>query len=389
MGVAGVRLRAAAVVLAAAAAFTAPGPVAAAETPDVVGGGLLGSKGTVRGRGTPQLPPVSAQGFLLADADTGVVLAARNAHGRFLPASTMKMLTAVTLLPELDLRRRYTATHTDANIEGSKVGIVAGQPYELGKLMEAMLVVSGNDAAHALAAANGGMAKTVRQMNATAKRLQAYDTGARNTSGLDAPGQVTSPYDLALIAREGMRMPAFRKYSAQLRGYMPAPGGKRFEIYNHNKLLTRYPGAIGVKTGYTMKARQTYVGAARRGGRTLIVTLLKSETLYPDAIGLLDWGFEAGTRATPVGRLVDPVPPRQPAEERADRSRDLVTAAPAAPVPVIRRGDGRAGRGYVPVAGGVAAAGGGLMLLRRRAVRRRRRGYRSNGNAPRLNLPIK
>ncbi|HVF05032.1 MAG TPA: D-alanyl-D-alanine carboxypeptidase [Frankiaceae bacterium] len=385
MGWAGLRMRAAVVAVAAATAFT--GPIAAAETPDVVGGGRLGSKGTVSGRGTPKLPPVSAQGWLLADADTGAVLAARNAHGRFLPASTMKMLTAVTLLPELDLSARYAATEADANIEGSKVGIVAGERYRLDKLMEAMLVVSGNDSAHALAAANGGMAKTVRQMNATAKRLQAYDTAARNTSGLDAPGQLTSPYDLALIAREGLRMPQFRKYSVQLRGYMPAPGGKRFEIYNHNKLLTRYPGAIGVKTGYTLKARQTYVGAARRGGRTLIVTLLKSETLYPDAIALLDWGFKAGAAAAPVGRLVDPVPADQPAEERADRSRTVPIAAPPAEVPVIRSPGGRSGRGYVPLAGGLAAAGG-LVLLRRRSLRRRR-GYVGNGTAPRLNLPIR
>ena len=387
MSAAGFRLRAAAVVLAAGAAFVGPVPVATAETPDVVGGALLGGRNVVKGRGTPPLPPVGAAGWLLADAETGAVLAARNAHGRFLPASTMKTLTAVTLIPRMDLGRRYRATHADANIEGSKVGIVAGHPYTVGKLMEAMLVVSGNDAAHALAAANGGMARTVRQMNETARKLQAYDTVARNTSGLDAPGQLTSAYDLALIARAGLRMPAFRKYSTELRGHMPAPGGKRFEIYNHNKLLTRYAGAIGVKTGYTIAARRTYVGAARRGGRTLIVTLLKTEQSYPDAIALLDWGFKTGRNAAPVGRLVDPLPDEPPAGERADRSRLQPNAAPASAAPVMTAAPTRRGRGYVPVAGGVAAAGG-LLLLRRRHVRRRR-GYRVSGNAPRLDLPVR
>lgn len=385
MGAAGVRLRAAAVAVAAAAAFLGPGHAAYAEEPDVVGGAMLGSKNTVRAAGAPQLPRVTAQGWVVADATTGAVLAARNAHGRYLPASTMKTLTAVALLDGgIDLTRKYAATQTDANIEGSKVGLVAGTKYSVGKLMEAMLVVSGNDAAHAIAAANGGMAKTVAQMNATAQRLQAYDTVARNTSGLDADGQLTSAYDLALIAREGFTNATFRKYSTTLRSTMPAPGGKRFEIYNHNKLLTRYRGAVGVKTGYTIAARHTYVGAATRGGRTLIVTLLKTETLYPDAIALLDWGFQAGAKAAPVGRLVDPVVPE---EERADRSRLVPNAAPATPAPVLRASGGRAGRGYVPLASGVAAAGG-LVMLRRRAVRRRY-GYRASGGAPKLKLPVR
>jgi D-alanyl-D-alanine carboxypeptidase (penicillin-binding protein 5/6) len=384
MGAAGVRLRAAAVAVAAAAAFLGPAGIATAQPHDVVGGALLGSRNAVRAGGAPQLPHVSAAGWLVADADTGAVLAAKNAHGTFLPASTMKTLTAVTLLPALDLAKTYRATQEDANIEGSKVGLVAGQRYTLGKLAEAMLVVSGNDAAHALANANGGMAKTVGEMNATAQRLQALDTHAANTSGLDAQGQVTSAYDLALIARAGFAIPAFRTYAGTLRGTMPAPHGRTFEIYNHNKLLTRYRGAIGVKTGYTIAARHTYVGAARRGGRTLIVTLLKAETMYPDATALLDWGVSA-SGATPVGRLVDPVPPQE--DTHADRSRLVPNAAPANPARVARAG-GRTGRGYVPVAGGFAAAGG-LVVLRRRTVRRRRYGYRAGGGAPRLKLPVR
>ena len=384
MGAVGVRLRAAAVGLAAVAAFL-PTTSATAETPDVVGGAMLGSKRAVRGPGSPQLPPVTAQGWVVADADTGAVLAAKNAHGQFLPASTMKTLTAVTLIPRMSAARTYKATQTDANIEGSKVGLVAGQRYTVNKLLEAMLVVSGNDAAHALAGAYGGMAKTVAAMNETAKRLQAYDTVARNTSGLDAPGQVTSAYDLALVARAGFAMPSFVRYSETLRSTMPAPGGKRFEIYNHNKLLTRYRGAIGVKTGYTIAARHTYVGAARRNGRTLIVTLLKTETMYPDAIALLDWGFKAAATAAPVGRLVDPVDPE---DDRADRaSRVEPKAAPASAAPVLRASGGRTGRGYVPLAGAIAGAGG-LVLLRRRAVRRRY-GYRASSSAPKLKLPVR
>jgi D-alanyl-D-alanine carboxypeptidase (penicillin-binding protein 5/6) len=378
MGAAGVRLRAAAVLVAAAAAFAGPG--AHAETKPVVGGEALASPRIVLGHGAPPIPAVSAAAWVVADADTGEVLGARDAHGRYLPASTLKTLTAVALLPSLDLRKPYQPSFEDVNIEGSKVGLVQSVRYPVGKLVEAMLVVSGNDAANALANAAGGVPTTVAAMNTAAQRLQAYDTTARNPSGLDAPGQVTSAYDLALIARAGLRMPTFARYVGTLRDRVPAPGGKQFEIYNHNKLLTKYRGNIGVKTGYTVAARHTYVGAARRDGKTLVVTLLKAETMYPDATALLDWGFSALGRTVPVGRLVDPVPD-QPADQRADRSRVVGSAAtaPAAAPPPRRSGS----LPTIPAAGAVAGVGG-LFLLRRRAVRRR---Y-ANGDL-KLRLPVR
>lgn len=376
MGAAGVRLRAAALAV-AVLAVVAPAAPAAAEPPDTIGGPALARAGIVVSPDAPTLPKVSAQGWLVADVGTGEVLAARNPHGRFLPASTLKTLTAVALLPGLDLDAPYDPTWEDVNIEGSKVGLTQGTRVTAGKLMEAMLVVSGNDAANALANAAGGLHASVARMNATARRLQAFDTLARNPSGLDAPGQVTSPYDLALIARAGLAMPQFATYVSTLRSTMPAPGGKRFEMYNHNKLLTRYPGNIGIKTGYTFKARRTYVGAARRDGRTLVVTLLKAETSYPDATALLDWGFAAAGKVTPIGRLVDPVPDPPAAAERADRSRVEALAAPPAPAPVARTRRDTFDVPVLPVGAGVLVAS--VAALRLRARRRR---YR-----PTLRLP--
>jgi D-alanyl-D-alanine carboxypeptidase (penicillin-binding protein 5/6) len=382
MGAAGVRLRAAAVAVAAAALAAVPATPALADPPrPVVGGAALASPHAQAGHGAPALPHVSAAGWLVADADTGEVLAARNAHGRFLPASTLKTLTAVALLPGLDLTRTYVPTSADVNIEGSRVGIVAGTKYPVGKIAEAMLVVSGNDAANALASAAGGTARSVARMNETAQRLQAYDTLARNPSGLDAPGQLTSAYDLALVARAGLKIPAFARYARTLRDTVPAPGGGKFEIYNHNKLLTKYSGDIGIKTGYTIAARHTYVGAARRNGHTVVVTLLKAETMYPDATALLDWGFQAVGRAVPVGRLVDPVPD-VPVDDHADRSRTLGGAVAPAALPALRRAARASGVPPLP-ATGAALAAGGVFLLRRRTVRRR--GYRPRG--PRLKLP--
>jgi D-alanyl-D-alanine carboxypeptidase (penicillin-binding protein 5/6) len=383
MGAAGLRLRAAAVAAVAVAALAgAPVTAHADEVRPVVGGEALGSKTTVVGEGAPKPPKVSAAAWLVADLDTGEVLGARNAHGRFLPASTMKTLTAVALLPGLDLNKTYRPTFDEVNIEGSKVGLMQGKRYPVGKLVEAMLVVSGNDAAAALASAAGGYQQSIDRMNATARRLQAFDTTAKNPSGLDAPGQYTSAYDLALIAREGLKNPQFVKYSTTLRSHMPAPGGKKFEIYNHNKLLTDYRGGIGVKTGYTLKARHTYVGAARRGGHTIGVTLLKAETMYPDAKALLDWGFKTRGNAVPIGRLVDPVP-EPGAEVRADRSRPLAGAAVAAP-PVATPAAARSFP-VVPAAGGAAVVTT-LAALRTRA-RRRRNAYRTSG--PKLKLPVR
>jgi D-alanyl-D-alanine carboxypeptidase (penicillin-binding protein 5/6) len=173
-----------------------------------------------------------------------------------------------------------------------------------------MLVVSGNDAANTLATANGGVAKTVAEMNAEAARLQAFDTHAVNANGLDDPKQLSSAYDLALIARAAMKLPDFRYYVKIKRSWISGPGGTRIQIASHDRLLWNYEGAIGIKNGYTDRARATFVGAATRGGHTLVVTLMKTDPRYwPEAAALLDWGFAAkAARVQPIGQLVNPDP---------------------------------------------------------------------------------
>jgi D-alanyl-D-alanine carboxypeptidase (penicillin-binding protein 5/6) len=170
--------------------------------------------------------------------------------------------------------------------------------------------VSGNDAADALAEAGGGVRHTVRLMNDEARHLQALDTVARTPSGLDAPGEHTSAYDLALIARAGLAMPDFRHYISIVKSSLPAPHHKHFQIYTHNQLLTTYRGTIGVKNGYTVAASGTYIGAATRGGHTLIVTLLHAQPYFWDeARSLLNWGFRAEGHVLPIGTLVGPAQP--------------------------------------------------------------------------------
>jgi len=297
----------------AAACLLLGAPAASATPRDVVGGAQLATDGVVvsPGPGAPALPGGLDMGsWLVADADTGAVLAAKAPHRRFLPASTLKTLTAVTLLPLLDPTSTTKASSADASVDGSKVGLVPGMSYSLDTLFTAMLVVSGNDAADALAEAAGGIPHTVDMMNAEALHLQAYDTLARTPSGLDAPGETTSAYDLALIGRAGLALPDFRHYVSIVRSTVPAPHHKHFEIYTHNRLLTTFPGDIGIKNGYTVKAGATYVGAATRNGHTIIVTLMNARPdFWAQAKALLAWGFRARGLVQPVGTLVGPAIP--------------------------------------------------------------------------------
>ncbi len=285
-------------------------PAAAAEQAAVGGDKLAGQGLVVDAPGSAPMPAVKAASWVLADLETGEVLAAKNPHGRFRPASTLKILTALTVLPSLDPDTTYVAQWEDANAEGSRVGLVPDATYTVRNLLEALILVSGNDAAMALANAAGGLAPTVEKMNATAKSLGALDTRAVNPSGLDAPGQLSSAYDLAVLSRAAMAREDFRAYTGtvktQFPGKMPRPGKvrKTYEIYTQDRLLLNYRGAIGIKTGWTTKARGTFVGAATRGGRTLVATVMHTDQQsWREAASLLTWGFRNAAKASPVGTL--------------------------------------------------------------------------------------
>jgi D-alanyl-D-alanine carboxypeptidase (penicillin-binding protein 5/6) len=164
-------------------------------------------------------------------------------------------------------------------------------------------------------------------MNAEAQKLQAFDTVAKTPNGLDKKGQTSSAYDLALIARAGLALPDFKRYVSTKTAKFPAPKGKSYEIGNHNKLLWRYNGMIGVKNGWTSKALGSFVGAATRNGHTIIVTIMRHDGAFWDDVSkLMDWGFAVRGTATPVGTLVAPgaAPSTQPS---------ALTLAPVTPAP--------------------------------------------------------
>jgi D-alanyl-D-alanine carboxypeptidase (penicillin-binding protein 5/6) len=268
------------------------------------------------GPGAKAPPKVAVKSWVVFDLDTGEVLAAKNAHRLGRPASTIKTLTALTLMQKLDPAAVHVVTWEEAAAEGGRVGIVPDAEYTVRDLYHGLLLPSGNDAAAALAGANGGMRATVADMQAEAVRIGALDTVVKNSSGLDADGMVTSAFDLAIIARAAMEQPQFREVTATVSYDFPGrpakkPGKKRptYKIYTQNRLLLHgYDGAIGGKTGWTTKAGRTFWGAAERKGRSLGVTILQSTMRTEDAAkALLSWGFANATKVTPVGDL-DPVP---------------------------------------------------------------------------------
>ncbi|WWQ68849.1 serine hydrolase [Streptomyces sp. Q6] len=256
----------------------------------------------------PAPPSVSALSWEVMDARTGTVLGAAAPHRRLPPASTLKTLFAVTVLPKLSRTTVHRATSADLSevAEGSSmVGVDEGSRYTVADLWRGVFLSSGNDAVHTLARMNGGLSRTLAEMQATAVRIGARDTQVRSPDGFDTPGQYSSAHDLALIAKEGIKNADFRRYMGTKWALFPASGGPNaYEIQNTNRLLVGshgvepYPGLIGVKNGYTSQAGCTLVSAATRGGRTLLVTVMNPQdesfnAVYEESRALLDWGFEA------------------------------------------------------------------------------------------------
>ncbi|MET8468090.1 serine hydrolase [Streptomyces sp. NPDC004856] len=335
----------------------------------------------------PPAPPksLSALSWEVMDASTGDVLASKAPHRRLPPASTLKTLFALTVLPKLRQDEVHRASYRDlADVaEGSSmVGVDEGQKYTVADLWRGVFLSSGNDAVHTLAHMNGGVSRTVAQMQATARRIGALDTQVRSPDGYDTPGQYSSAHDLALIARKGLENPDFRRYMGTKWARFPAAGGpKAFGIENTNRLLVGshgvapYRGLIGVKNGYTSKAGCTLVSAATRDGRTVLVTVMNPRkgdfnAVYEESRKLLDWGARAA-----------PLHARQvAAARRPSTTQQLAAGAPApAPAPASASGaepdDASGGlTKHLGAAGGLLALASVPLLIGRRLRRRRRAG---------------
>ena len=318
--------------------------------------------------GTPAPPELPAPAYVLADLGSGAILVAKDPHGQHAPASTIKLLTAQTLLPKLDENAQVRAIDDDVRVDGTQIGLVPGSDYSVRQLSEAMLMGSGNDAAHALARTAGGpdgVAGAVSAMNERAAALGARDTVARTPHGLDEQGQHSSAYDLVTILRGALDTP---KVAPLLTVRSVAfPGGSKggsFEVATQNKLLQFYEGAIGGKDGFTDEAGHTYVGAVRRADRTYAVAWLGAPSAdWRPSAALLDWAFAHGASARPLEQL----PPLPGSADAAQATGDAGSSVGSVLLALLRV------LGWT-----LLALAGAVVLLRVRKLRRdaRRRAAR-------------
>ena len=323
-------------------------PIPLAVPPKPVGGEALGSCGIVAAPGTPPLPnDVSAEAWLVADLDSGAVVAAKDPHGRHRPASIIKVLVAMASINALPLNKSVVGTAEDAAAEGTKVGVDDSGTYTINQLLHGLLMHSGNDAAHALAMQLGGMQQALEKINVLAAKLGGRDSRVATPSGLDGPGMSTSAYDIGLFYRYAWQNPTFADIVATRAFDFPGHGDHPgYQLENDNQLLYKYPGALGGKTGYTDDAGQTFVGAANRNGRRLMAVLMHGtrQPIAPweQAAHLLDYGFSAA-QGTRVGTLIEPDPSLMPAKQdsAADRqgcngvrAAGIIPSADALPVRV-------------------------------------------------------
>lgn len=245
-------------------------------------------------------PEVSAQSAVVLTADTGTVLFEKDGHTPRPVASTTKIMTALLALeaaqeqgdPLVDITQEMVA------VEGSSMGLQAGDSISLTGLAAGMLLASGNDASNAAALyLDGSLESFAARMNQRAAALGMEDTHFVTPSGLDGEdaqglGHLSTAYDMALLARAALENQAFRQLcsSTSLAVEFAEPV-KRVTYTNHNKLLTQYQGCVGVKTGFTKEAGRCLVSAAERDGALLIAVTLNAPNDWQDHTALLDYGF--------------------------------------------------------------------------------------------------
>lgn len=230
---------------------------------------------------------------MLIDVSSGRVLYAKNAREKRPPASLTKVMTALVCLEVGDLNDTVAVSRGAASVGGSSVWLEEGETHRLKDLLYGLVLRSGNDAAEAVAEhVAGSVDSFVLLMNRRAVQMGLADTRFCNPHGLPAAGHRTTAADLARIVREALLRPDFRRLVSTRRHVMPWPGRPWDRVlYNENRLLWTYPGADGVKTGWTREAGRCLIASATREGWQLAVVLLDAPEMWADAARLLDWGF--------------------------------------------------------------------------------------------------
>jgi D-alanyl-D-alanine carboxypeptidase (penicillin-binding protein 5/6) len=264
-------------------------------------------------------PAIRASEALLVDlTDNGQVLFSRNTRERRAPASLTKVVTALVARDQFDLNETVV-TDEHVRIAQGTMGIVPGMHFSVRDLLYAMMLPSSNDAAAAIAAHDpNGYPHFVRLMNEKARALGARGTNFANPHGLDEAGHVSTAWDMAIFARQLLDDPVLAEIVRTKHYNLRWPAdGKIRVLTNHNYLLGRYPGMVGMKTGYTVRAGRSLISAVRTEQSLLVLVLMNSPNLYGETGKLLDYGkaIELGTEgggggpALPASHLSRPPAP--------------------------------------------------------------------------------
>jgi len=259
-----------------------------------------------RQTGSASAPNVTAESVVVIDGGSGALLYGRDPYRRLAPASLTKIFTALVALKYGHLNQEVTVQPDVSELTDSTLmGIRPGETYTLENLLYGLMLPSGNDAALAIADDIGGsQANFVAMMNAQAQALGLHDSHFVNPHGLDAPDHYSSAYDLAMAARYGMQTyPEFRTLAATVT--WTVRGSRSYPIWNLNRFLWSYPGANGVKIGYTDNAGKGIVASATRNGHQVFVAVLHCGDIVGDTVPLFNWVFSnytwpAGASAHPA-----------------------------------------------------------------------------------------
>ncbi len=241
--------------------------------------------------GVGSAPNTSALAVAVIDEASGAVLFEKDGHRPLAPASLTKIATAIVAIEGMEPSSIITTDVDSRKMPGSSVlGLIPGDCFTGGELLYGLMLPSGNDVAVALARYQGGSeAAFVQQMNTLAARLGLTSTHFTDPHGLGSPEHLSSAYDIAMLARYGMSLARFRDVVKE-RAHT-SPGARTLSMYNTNSLLSNYPGADGVKTGFTDEAGRTIAVSASRSGNRVYVVLLNDQNRDVDARSLLDWAF--------------------------------------------------------------------------------------------------
>lgn len=248
---------------------------------------------------TTQEPSISAQSAVVMCADSSDVIYSKNMDEKLPMASTTKIMTALLCLEEPDAKTRViTITPEMVAVEGSSMGLKAGNQLTLYALAQGMLTVSGNDAANSAAIAiSGSQEAFADKMNEKAQQIGMTNTHFITPSGLDDDDHYSTAYDMAILGAYAMDNDLFREISSSKTSKVEFVSPKRtISYHNENKLLSLYDGCIGIKTGFTKKSGRCLVSAAERDEIRLVAVTLNDPNDWEDHEKLLDYGFNNATK---------------------------------------------------------------------------------------------